>query len=262
MGLESGYAMAALASSSEVAPVGGAWMSTMELGLPIELYAADGSHPSLAGSYLAGCVLFGKIVGQPCTTAPTRRTPSHRLTSCNCRSSPIPSMASRGPEMNSKRRWLLGLVLVLTSVDAGAQEPEDAERFRDQYESALAEMKLGKPENFERCADMLIALYNEFSDFERADEILFNAAVCAEMGGRMVRPSSSERRCSSDTRPATSPSRRSSTLPTLTPPSPTMRSRPRTSSNTRRSTPKRSRPRTRCRTPICFVWVSIRPTRL
>jgi hypothetical protein len=69
MGLESGYAQAALASNSEVAPVGGAWMSAMQLDPPIELYAADGSHPSLAGSYMAGCVLFGKIVGQSCSTS-------------------------------------------------------------------------------------------------------------------------------------------------------------------------------------------------
>jgi hypothetical protein len=68
-GLASGYADAAVASESEVAPVGGAWMSALVLDPAIELYVSDGSHPSLAGSYLAGCVLFGKIVDQPCSTS-------------------------------------------------------------------------------------------------------------------------------------------------------------------------------------------------
>jgi hypothetical protein len=41
----------------------------LQLDPPIELYVSDGSHPSLAGSYLAGCVLFGKIAGLSCSTS-------------------------------------------------------------------------------------------------------------------------------------------------------------------------------------------------
>jgi hypothetical protein len=79
LGLESGYAGAALASDSEVAQVGSAWMSALQLqDPPIELYVSDGSHPSLAGSYLAACVLFGMIVDRSCSTssyAPDGLTP-------------------------------------------------------------------------------------------------------------------------------------------------------------------------------------------
>ena len=68
-GLESGYSEAALASDSEVASVGGAWMSALQLDPPIELYTADGSHPSVAGTYLAGCVFYGRIFVSACSTS-------------------------------------------------------------------------------------------------------------------------------------------------------------------------------------------------
>jgi hypothetical protein len=77
--LASGYLDASVASESEVARVGTAWMSALALDAPpIELYTSDGSHPSLAGSYLAACVLFGKIVDRSCSTssyAPAELTP-------------------------------------------------------------------------------------------------------------------------------------------------------------------------------------------
>ena len=45
-----------------VAPVGLAWKkSIIEYGDPIELFATDQSHPSLAGSYLAACVYYAAI---------------------------------------------------------------------------------------------------------------------------------------------------------------------------------------------------------
>ncbi|MFK5857346.1 MAG: PKD domain-containing protein [Bacteroidota bacterium] len=45
-----------------VAPVGMAWKkSIIEYGDPIELFATDASHPSLAGSYLAACVYYAAI---------------------------------------------------------------------------------------------------------------------------------------------------------------------------------------------------------
>jgi hypothetical protein len=44
-------------------------MSAMQIDPPVELYAIDGSHPSIAGSYLAGCVFFGKIVDRSCSTS-------------------------------------------------------------------------------------------------------------------------------------------------------------------------------------------------
>lgn len=45
-----------------VAPVGMAWKkSIIEYGDPVELFASDASHPSLAGSYLAACVYYAAI---------------------------------------------------------------------------------------------------------------------------------------------------------------------------------------------------------
>ncbi|KIG18942.1 BNR repeat domain protein [Enhygromyxa salina] len=66
--LAEGYVNAALASDTEVAPVGDAWWMAWWVDPPIQLYVGDGSHPSLAGSYLAGCVMFGKISNLPCTS--------------------------------------------------------------------------------------------------------------------------------------------------------------------------------------------------
>lgn len=47
-----------------VAPVGLAFSRTVETHPEIELYHSDGSHPSLAGTYLASCVLFATIYDQ------------------------------------------------------------------------------------------------------------------------------------------------------------------------------------------------------
>lgn len=45
-----------------VSPVGMAWKkSIVEYGDPVELFAGDGSHPSLAGSYLAACTYYAAI---------------------------------------------------------------------------------------------------------------------------------------------------------------------------------------------------------
>lgn len=48
--------------STPVAPVGIAWRSSIVGNAdPVELFATDGSHPSLAGSYLAACVFYASI---------------------------------------------------------------------------------------------------------------------------------------------------------------------------------------------------------
>lgn len=44
-----------------IAPVGWAWKSIRDQYPDIELYASDGQHPSLAGSYLGACVYFAMI---------------------------------------------------------------------------------------------------------------------------------------------------------------------------------------------------------
>jgi uncharacterized protein DUF4886 len=47
-----------------VVPVGVAWERIREGGAGPELYDADGSHPSKAGSYLAACVFYAAFLGR------------------------------------------------------------------------------------------------------------------------------------------------------------------------------------------------------
>jgi hypothetical protein len=61
--LTAGYAAAADASGARVAPVGQAWALALEQAPEIDLFTSDGSHPSLAGSFLAVCVFLGTITG-------------------------------------------------------------------------------------------------------------------------------------------------------------------------------------------------------
>jgi hypothetical protein len=49
---------------AEVAPVGEAWERVLAMPGHPDLYDADGSHPSIAGSYLAACVLFATLFGE------------------------------------------------------------------------------------------------------------------------------------------------------------------------------------------------------
>ena len=64
-GLSDGYAAAAQASGARVAPVGQAWAQALVEAPTIDLFDPDGSHPSLAGSFLADCVFFAVLTGQP-----------------------------------------------------------------------------------------------------------------------------------------------------------------------------------------------------
>ena len=50
---------------ARVVPVGSAWHLAMQEHPGIAFYAADGSHPSAAGSYLAACTFFVTLFGQP-----------------------------------------------------------------------------------------------------------------------------------------------------------------------------------------------------
>jgi PKD repeat protein len=49
------------ASQASVAPVGVAWKYVRDTHPAINLYAGDGSHPSIEGSYLAACVFYASI---------------------------------------------------------------------------------------------------------------------------------------------------------------------------------------------------------
>jgi hypothetical protein len=48
----------------ELAPVGGAFVRAWRTDPAVPLWGADGSHPTLAGSYMAACVLYGAITGR------------------------------------------------------------------------------------------------------------------------------------------------------------------------------------------------------
>jgi hypothetical protein len=48
----------------ELAPVGGAFVRAWRTDPAVPLWGSDGSHPTLAGSYMAACVLYGAITGR------------------------------------------------------------------------------------------------------------------------------------------------------------------------------------------------------
>lgn len=62
------YLEAAVAESAWCAPVGLVWSSVFS-GAGVDLYAADGSHPSAAGSYLAAAAFYCALLGEDPTSA-------------------------------------------------------------------------------------------------------------------------------------------------------------------------------------------------
>jgi len=59
--LESAYMHMALSNDTYCAPVGISWSNSTGGGDPMDLFSSDGSHPSLAGSYLAACTFYATI---------------------------------------------------------------------------------------------------------------------------------------------------------------------------------------------------------
>lgn len=64
--LRANYTQFALDNEGYVSPVGWAWKHVRDTHPDIELYQTDGSHPSLAGTYLAACVFYSTIFRQSC----------------------------------------------------------------------------------------------------------------------------------------------------------------------------------------------------
>jgi hypothetical protein len=58
------YRSIASAHSATVVPVGEAWRTVRRQRPNLELFQSDGSHPSIAGSYLAACVFYATITGK------------------------------------------------------------------------------------------------------------------------------------------------------------------------------------------------------
>ena len=59
-----GYTYLARDLSAAVAPVGLAWAEALRRRPEIDLWASDGRHASLAGSYLAACVFYAMLSGR------------------------------------------------------------------------------------------------------------------------------------------------------------------------------------------------------
>lgn len=66
--LRESYLLMASQNNAQVAPVGEAWKLVRDSASHIQLYTADGSHPSLAGSYLAACTFYCSMFHKTATT--------------------------------------------------------------------------------------------------------------------------------------------------------------------------------------------------
>ncbi len=63
-GLRAAYLQAATAAAGVYVPAGDAWEATLAAHPDIPLFAADGSHPDLPGSYLVACVFYLELTGR------------------------------------------------------------------------------------------------------------------------------------------------------------------------------------------------------
>jgi hypothetical protein len=66
------YQELAQSTGAIILPVGIAWETAKKLHPDIELYNADGSHPSTLGTYLTACVIFGVLTNSPSLGLPHR----------------------------------------------------------------------------------------------------------------------------------------------------------------------------------------------
>jgi hypothetical protein len=65
-GLNFAYAEAAKELGAQIAPAGLAWKRIRETQPQLELFTADGSHPSPLGTFLTACVFIESLVGKSC----------------------------------------------------------------------------------------------------------------------------------------------------------------------------------------------------
>ena len=71
-GVSDSYRQAADAVDGIVFPVGDAWLNAWRVNPSIGLYSADGFHPSAAGSYLAGLVVYEQLFDRSPVGLPSR----------------------------------------------------------------------------------------------------------------------------------------------------------------------------------------------
>lgn len=68
-GLRSTYLYLATMYDAHVSPVGMAWQTVRNTHPEIDLYVDDGSHPTVAGTYLAACVFYCALFHESCVDA-------------------------------------------------------------------------------------------------------------------------------------------------------------------------------------------------
>ena len=71
-GVSESYRQAAAAIDGVLFPVGDAWLNAWKVSPTIGLYAADEFHPSVAGSYLAGLVIYEKLYNRSPVGLPSK----------------------------------------------------------------------------------------------------------------------------------------------------------------------------------------------
>lgn len=71
-GLTSTYMKAGADANALVAPAGIAWQSALKADPKLVLYAADGSHPTVQGTYLIACVFYATLLRRDPTGLPGR----------------------------------------------------------------------------------------------------------------------------------------------------------------------------------------------
>ncbi|MBW2456643.1 MAG: hypothetical protein JRI68_19145 [Deltaproteobacteria bacterium] len=69
-GLRAAYQTAAGATGGVMAPVGDAWETSLANHPAVPLHSGDGSHPTMAGSYLAACMFYLVLTGHQTIPAP------------------------------------------------------------------------------------------------------------------------------------------------------------------------------------------------
>ena len=69
--LTEGYMSIADELGIRVAPAGVAWQAALATDASLALWEADGSHPSVAGSYLTACVLYATLFRESPVGLPT-----------------------------------------------------------------------------------------------------------------------------------------------------------------------------------------------
>ncbi len=143
--LNYGYSEAAREINAGIAPAGLAWRKVREVSPKIELFDADGSHPSPLGTYLTACVFVEILVGRNCDGA-TRNIGGLRV-------SPADQRVFGEAARYAVEQYRAGLLANLPKPDLGAAKP-------------LQNSGTAKPEDFQGTWKGTAMLYNDTHEME------------------------------------------------------------------------------------------------